>query len=284
MQFELTDAWIDEILFTMENQDGIFFVDTAEGIVVTEEDLDVDDDIDDDDRFIGLPDWDSSDGYNLMERFAAGFKNKVIRTRLSAALNRGRGVFRAFKDTLAEHPEAEKLWFAYKDQEMKREVIRWYNALREEWGLERIGEEPEETGDLVQEDFRFRSPVPADREAAMELHRLCLEESPPSLSLPSWSLSGQYALVAETGGGDFAGYINGTLSAPTLEITILEVRPEYRGLGVGEALLTRLLEIADAKGIPEILINLPREADSFSRALLRESFTPCLTRYRRTLE
>lgn len=38
---------------------------------------------------------------------------------------------------------------------MKREVIRWYNALREEWGLELIGEEPEETDDLVQDDFRF---------------------------------------------------------------------------------------------------------------------------------
>ena len=28
---------------------------------------------------------------------------------------------------------------------MRREILEWYNALREEWGLERLGEEPEET-------------------------------------------------------------------------------------------------------------------------------------------
>jgi GNAT superfamily N-acetyltransferase len=281
MQFELTEALIDDIVFTMENQNGIFLLDTVEGVVVTEEDMGYGDNAEDDDRFIGIPDWDSSDGFNLMEQFAAGFKNKLIRTKLSAALNRGKGVFRAFKDTLSQHPEAEKLWFAYKDQEMKRAVIRWYNALREEWGLEGIGGEPEETEDLVRDDFRIRPPVPEDTDAAMELHRLCLTESPLPHTLPPPPLSMQYTLIAETGGGDFAGWICGTHSAH-LEITILEVRPEYRGLGLGEALLTGLLELADAKGVPEILIDIPREADAFSRILLRESFTPCLTRYRRS--
>ncbi|GHU62982.1 hypothetical protein FACS189445_6200 [Spirochaetia bacterium] len=198
MQFELTEALVDDIVFTMENQDGIFLLDTVEGTVITEGDMD-DDDGENDGRFIGLPDWDSSDGYNLMERFAAGFKNKVIRTKLSAALNRGRGVFRAFKDTLANYPDAEKLWFTYKDQEMKRAVIRWYNALREEWGLERIGEEPEETEDLVREDFQFRPPTPADKNKAAELHRLCLVESPAVGADFPWSFPGQLALVAETG-------------------------------------------------------------------------------------
>jgi GNAT superfamily N-acetyltransferase len=290
MQFELTGALIDDIVFTMENQDGIFLLDTAEGTVVTEEDMDDDDDREDEDRFIGLPDWDSSEGYNLMERFAAGLKNKLIRTKLSAALNRGRGVFRAFKDTLAEHPEAEKLWFAYKDQEMKRVVIRWYNAKRVAWGLELIGEEPEETEDLVREDFRFRPSTAADTDKVTELRKLCLTESPSLGSLLQWSFPGRLetkvtaecTLVAETGGGDFAAYISWAVTGKTGAVIALEVQPEYRGLGVGEALLTRFLEMADAKGVSEILIDIPQEAEGFSRVLLRESFTPCLTRYRRT--
>ncbi|MFP3041122.1 GNAT family N-acetyltransferase [Treponema primitia] len=278
MRFELTEALIDDIVFTMENQEWISYLDTREGMVVSEEDTDPEDD--DGDRYIDLPDWDSSDGFNLMEQFAAGFKNKVIRTKLSAALNRGRGVFRAFKDTLSEHPEAEKLWYAYKDREMKRAVIRWYNILREEWGLESIGEEPEETEDLVQEDFRFREPVPEDAERAAELHKLCLDECPPpSGAIPRWSFPGQLALVAETGGGDFAAYVGGAVTGKSLEITALEVLPEYRGLGIGEALLGRLVDMAETSGVSEILIDVPQGAEGFSRVLLRESFTPVRTKY-----
>jgi hypothetical protein len=32
MQFELTGALIDDILFSMEDQNGIFYLDTREGI------------------------------------------------------------------------------------------------------------------------------------------------------------------------------------------------------------------------------------------------------------
>jgi GNAT superfamily N-acetyltransferase len=291
MQFELTDALIDDIVFTMENQEWVSYLDTIEGVVVGEDLLEFGTIANDtEDRYIDLPDWDSSEGFNLMEQFAAGFKNKLIRTKLSSALNRGRGVFRAFKDTLAGYPEAEKLWFAYKDKEMKRAVIRWYNALREEWGLERIGEEPEETEDLVQEDFRFRPATAADTDKVKELRQLCCAESPSLRSLLQWSFPGRLettftadcTLVAETGGVDFAAYISWAVTGKTAAVIALEVRPEYRGLGVGEALLTRFLKIADAKGIAEILIDIPQEADGFSRVLLRESFNPCLTRYRRT--
>jgi ribosomal protein S18 acetylase RimI-like enzyme len=285
MRFELTEALIDDIIFTMENQQWISYLDTVEGVVVGEDALELGElENDTEDRYLGLPGWDSSDGYNLMEQFAAGFKNKIIRTKLSAALNQGKGVFRAFRDILSGYPEAEKLWYAYKDRAMKREVIRWYNALREEWGLERIGEEPEETEDLVREDFLFRPPVPEDRDKAAELHRLCLDECPAAGPFPCGAFPEPFALAAETGSGDFAGYIAGTVtgkSGKTLEITALEVRPEYRGLGIGEALLTRLLKTAEAKGVEEYFITLPQEAEGFSRVLLRESFEAVQTRYRR---
>jgi ribosomal protein S18 acetylase RimI-like enzyme len=296
MRFELTEALMDDILFSMEDQGDDFFVDTREGIVVGGLDAEPDDFSADEaeSRYLSLPMWDSSEGYRLMERFAASFRNPLLRDELSAALNRGKGVFRAFKNILSQHPEAEKLWFAFKEREMKKEILDWYNALREEWGLERIGREPEETGDLVLEDFRFRSAEEGDAARAAELHRQCLEEyrDPenkgggrliPESTLGEtdalWRFPGDLALTAETGAGDFAGYISAALEGQVLRITALEVKHEYRGLGIGEALLSHLFARFDNASVNHILIDLPARAEGFSRVLLREFFKPYATRY-----
>ncbi|GHU71104.1 hypothetical protein FACS189450_06600 [Spirochaetia bacterium] len=306
MQFELTEALINDILFAMEDQEGEFLVDTQAGIVVNENDDNFEEEAEEDqpmDRYIGLPEWESADGFRLMERFAAGLRNPLVRTELSAALNQGKGVFRAFKDILGRYPEAEKLWFAQKEQEMKRQIIRWYNSLREEWGLARIGGEPEDTADLVLEDFRFREPKVDDTAAAEELHRFCigeyqkyaaenniagigLEEDSPAAESGAGPAVG---LVAETGGGEFAGYISAVRKGSALHINALEVRTEYRGLGIGEALLSRFLEKATEEsaktsgeaplGQGQITIDLPAGAEGFSRVLLRSAFKPYITRY-----
>jgi ribosomal protein S18 acetylase RimI-like enzyme len=277
MPFELDAALIDNILFAMENQEGEFFIDTRTGELAagaceisgaeTK-------------QYIGLPDWDSSDGFRLMERFTASLRNPLLREELSAALDRGRGVFRAFKDILGRYPETEKLWFAFKEREMKREIIRWYNALREEWGLEQIGEEPEETGDLVYEDFCFHESRPEDQPAAAALHALCRAGSAGE---NGWTFPGDLSFTAKTPGEEFAGYIAAIHQGAVLSVCALEIKPEYRGLGLGEALLGRLLEAAGEKEITRIDLDLPVESEGFSRALLRASFSPALTRYCRTL-
>jgi ribosomal protein S18 acetylase RimI-like enzyme len=309
MKFDLTNALIDEILFFMEDQEGSFSLDTVEGIVTGGLDgLDpLDDDFEDDDgedgeRYIDLPDWDSSDGFRLMERYAAGLRNPVIREELSSALSRGKGVFRAFKDTLSRHPEAEKLWFSFKEKEMKREIIRWYNGLREEWGLEQIGSEPEETDDLVLEDFRFRAFQEEDIFQAEELHRQCLEECENDITetglvagtvtdavlketftyrnMPGTSSPAvKKGLVAESGNGELAGYISAFLRDSALYIQVLEVKAEYRGLGIGETLFKKLLESLNSNKVDQVLFDLPSRAEGFSRVLLRESFKPYVTRY-----
>jgi ribosomal protein S18 acetylase RimI-like enzyme len=291
MQFELTGALIDEILFFMEDQDGEFYLDTQEGIVVNEDSDEFDRDAfeADNDRYISLPDWGPSDGFRLMERFAAGLHNALIREELSAALDRGRGVFRAFKDTLSQYPEADKLWFAYKDQEMKREVISWYNSLRESWGLELIGEEPEDIVSLVLEDFRFRAGTAQDKDKAEKLHAANLCDTEPhnyeSVSMDEWAFPGDLCFIAETAGGEFAGYISavrsGTQGSESLRICAIEVQSEYRGLGLGKALIARLLEQADSEKTPKIIIDLPAGQEHFSRALLRENFKPGVQRYYR---
>jgi ribosomal protein S18 acetylase RimI-like enzyme len=294
MQFELTEALIDDILFAMEDQNSIFYLDTRDGIVIPEEDEFYEDRDAEDGRLISLPEWDSSEGFRLMERFAAGFKNTAIRNKLTAALDRGRGVFRAFKDVMAEYPEAEQLWFAFKEREMRRIILDWYNGLREEWGLERIGSEPEETGDLVLEDFRFRDAVPGDLETAGALHHECINELRETLrqSVPEkagrsfaaertggWVFPGDHAIVAETGNGEFAAYLAAEIRGDALRVAALEVRPEYRGLGIGEALLSRLQDRVSPGEITRIVLDLPSESGDFSRVLLRGSFTPYATCY-----
>jgi ribosomal protein S18 acetylase RimI-like enzyme len=280
VRFELTEALIDDILFSMEDQMGDFMIDAQEGVIVRGPEGPPEEG----GRFIPLPAWDSSDGYRLMERFAAGFKNSLIREKLTGALDKGRGVFRAFKDVLGGHPEVERRWFSFKDREMKRKILSWYNALREEWGLEWIGREPEETGDLVFEDFHFREPLPEDAARAAELHSLCIEEYRGAEKTGTWEgppdfaadLPGAVMLVAETGGGDFAAYIAALREGGSLRITALEVLPEYRGLGLGEALLTRFCGALDGE---QVILDLPIKAEVFSRVLLRNSFRPFMTRY-----
>ncbi|MDR1899074.1 MAG: GNAT family N-acetyltransferase [Treponema sp.] len=286
MLFELTEALIDNILFSMEDQGQKFLVDTQEGVVVEKTGELAKAAGRKGNRYADLPKWNSSDGFRLMERFAAYFRNPMVREELSGALNQGRGVFRAFKNTLGQHPEAEKRWFLFKEQEMKREILRWYNALREERGLERIGEEPEETGDLVLEDFRFRETGREDDEAAAELHRICAEEQrnwagengmPEAPETPP--PGGERVLVAETGGGDFAGYISALRREASAHITALEIRPEYRGFGIGETLITHFLETIRGTEVSLVTIDVPAGAEGFSRALLRSSFKPLSARY-----
>ena len=287
MQFELTEVLIDNILFAMEDQEGEFYMDTVEGIVAGgidgpdffDEDLD-DDDGEGGERYIDLPEWDSASGFRLMERFASGLRNPLVRDELSSALGLGRGVFRAFKNTLSRYPEAEKLWFLFKEKEMRQKILRWYNGLREEWGLEKIGTEPEETGDLVFEDFSFRPFTKEDIFMAEDLHRQCLESYDKSLAETIAGFStNETGIVVESSGGEFAGYIHGVVKDSVFFVQKLEVKAEYRGLGVGEALLEKFLESLDPNEVNQVFLDLPSCSEGFSRVLRRESFKPYSVRY-----
>ncbi|MDR2542634.1 MAG: GNAT family N-acetyltransferase [Treponema sp.] len=264
MKFELDEILLNDILFSMENQDGDFVLDTHERMVV---DIYVNDsneeiDLDNDERYIALPQWDSNDGYQLMEKFASSLKNPLIREGLAAALNRNKGVFRAFRDVLAQYPETEKQWYNFKDQEMKNIVIEWYNGLREEWGLEPIGSEPEDNFSLVLEDFVIREQGTDNKEQILKK---------------------AFYYSAEAANGDLAGSIRAVVRDSVLHIDLLEVNEEFRGMGIGKLLLSKVLEKADHLKL-EATIDLPSESDFFSRTLYLESFEPCMQRFIRKRE
>jgi ribosomal protein S18 acetylase RimI-like enzyme len=244
MSFELDNILINQILFHMENQEGVFVLDAQENHIVNSANVD-----NEDKNYISLPQWGPKDGYRLMEKFAASLKNPLVRQELSAALNKNKGVFRAFRDALGQYPESEKMWFKFKEQKMKNQVIVWYNALREEWGLEPVGIEPEDTSSLILEDFVFK------------------EEN-------------NFTFTAENANGESAGKISARLEDKTLYIDILEVSPEYRGMGLGKTLLAKLLEKADEKKL-DVTIDVPIQIDFFSRSLLMENFKPICQKFLR---
>ncbi|MCL1955286.1 MAG: UPF0158 family protein [Brevinematales bacterium] len=287
MRFDLDNALTDEILFYMENQDGEFLLDTKEAIVVDIHNNEYEDepDFNDDERFISLPEWSSNDGYRLMEKFTASLKNPVIRQELSAALNRNKGVFRSFRNVLEQYPETEKMWFNFKEQKMKDEVIAWYNSLREEWGLEPLGIEPEDNSSLVLEDFVLREGKDSDLENAAVLHKICIDEKKddPSfavyIEMNPFVFPGDVCFIAESASGEFSGFICAVKNTSShLQIRLLEVKPEFRGLGLGKALLAKLLERTQKCGFC-ITIDLPAGIDFFSRSLHLENFKPSVQRF-----
>ena len=296
MIFELTDALMEEILFAMEDQGGYYLLDIRTGDITNPEfdTMECEDEIEDmeaDDHFISLPEWSPQDGFRLMERFAAGLHNPIVQEELNSALNRGKGVFRAFKDIIGQYPETEKQWFSFKEREMKREVIGWYNALREEHGLELIGPEPEDTSALVSEDFTMREGNANDSDKAAALHKLFLEalyknsgEDAQAIfeSMNRWVFPGDICIVAVNSESEFSGYICATrCDSSSAHICALEVVSEYRGLGLGKALLGKFLEKAERDNIQNITVDIAIDEDNFSRALLLENFNPCVQRYLR---
>jgi hypothetical protein len=144
---------IDEIAFTMETSDefeSITLFDTETGEIVSipnelmsavesndeeamqdlpdwEKDLiEIAENIcnDESGRFVDIPRKPLYEAYNLMVEFAGSVKNKRLREKLEIALD-GKGAFRRFKNVIADYPDEEKKWFAFKDKRMREDVIEW---------------------------------------------------------------------------------------------------------------------------------------------------------------
>lgn len=289
MEFELTQELTDEIIFAMEDQTGHFLFDSAEGRCVASRDSGA---VEDDDRYFAIPLWDSVSGFRMRERFVAQLRNPIMREELRAALSSGHGVFRKFKDILKGSPEIERQWFLFKEREMRLLVLEWYNGLRDFWGLERIGAEPEETEDIVSQDFSFLERAGEDGEALEEIEALLssvegeiARENPLELSEAIGEIAVRirgeddgtaWTLAAETADGEIAGV---SRSAPVpagsflaAQITAVAVYPEFRGLGLGKELLARTVSHWRERGYRWLLFPIPIVPDAFRPALHRAGF------------
>ncbi len=250
-------------------------------------------DIADADRYYPLPVWDSVRGYTLMEQFIAILHNPLAREDLRRALASGRGVFRNFKNILKNYPEVERLWFSFKEKAIRHTIIRWYNSLRDAWGLEHIGDEPEETEDIVHDDFIFRDYVSGEdsgnRDAAFEVIEAEIQDIHSGdlgaafavmwRNLRSGGSQGtEHALVVETNHGDFSGFASACAfpgaSSDTALVTSFFVLPLYRGLGLGSELLDMLVERLNRERFRWIVFSIMLLPPEFIHVLLRRGFNP----------
>lgn len=297
MRFELTPEIVDQVIFAMENQETPFRFDSETQTVVEVREEGGEEA--DEGRYVEIPEWSSADGFQLMERFVATLRNPLVRDKLRTALSSGKGVFRNFKNALKAHGEIERLWFAYKDREMKTRVLDWYNELCDMWGWEHIRREPsevEETEELVLSDFDFAEETGAeivrtyDREAWRESHSFL----PPALvgdlynrSRAGMDASSETSLVisARTPGGELSGFVWGVIehlrmAAETggqdlklLRLLQVYVLKEYRGLGIAKTLVDNICRAAYARGIERILMELPGAADILLPTLEAQGFS-----------
>ncbi|HPB66974.1 MAG TPA: UPF0158 family protein [Spirochaetales bacterium] len=300
--FDLDDAILEEMLFSMENQDIDFMVDASTGAVVVMNDDALDSGLDSLDEGADLlppPDWTSADGYGLMEAFAAGVGDPIARTSLAAALSRGRGVFKAFKTAIEAYPDIARRWYDYKRCAMAKRVAEWYDEARVARGLERLGPEPEDD-DLLADDFSFRI---AGREAWLEcqpLFRRGLEEALGAFPEPlvEYEYTAIEREVAEGGKEGLvivlaeavAGAIAGVAAARRVyvadgsfgKLTYLYVAPEHRRLGLGRRLAEAARERLAKDGIPRFVVDMPFVPAGFGSSMKAFGYEPFGTRYLKT--
>ncbi len=291
MVFALTERLADEILQALENQEQKFLVDAQNSILVSVENFSADED-----SFFSLPEWNSSDGFALMEDFVSTLHSPIAKDELQQILHSGRGVFRNFKDTLKKYPEVEKLWHRFKNRKMRLYINGWYNQLREIWGLEKLDHEPEETGDLIQDDFNFESYSSSNHEevlfnlknaASGEIENSASEELKRALfdlwiqQFEEGNLQTQIGIVCHSNSDEFAGCITAkpvygkTNSRGTDKIVVLTsfyVLEKFRGLGIGSELLELFINTLKDQKKKWVLLTNTIIPDSLMPLLIRNGF------------
>lgn len=284
--FELSPAVIESLLFAMEDQDRRSVVDLESGAVRAAE--------------AGgaggagtapIPGWSSREGFQVMEGFLASLRRPGPRQELQEALSRGRGVFKAYKETLAAWPEVEKSFRDYKYRAMCAVIRTWYDELRERAGLERLPPEPEEEPDLVLTDFDIKEAGPAGgTEALLSLLAAAEDEalaSPMPALLVACEAERLREILAEEDwvgawiddgeGGAIAGAVallDGLAGQAFLRVIFLHVLPDFRRSGMGIALLERLSGLLRGSASQLLVLDAPLLPPELATPLAARGFSP----------
>jgi ribosomal protein S18 acetylase RimI-like enzyme len=263
--FELNDKAIEQIVFAMEDQERSSVVDLESGEVLPSADHYGE-------GYAIPPDWSSREGFKLMEDFLTVVRRPSARRDLSAALSRGRGVFKAFKAALAEHPDLERAFRDYKIRAMRRTIAVWYDDLREANGLERLGPEPEDTDELVLSDIDI-SILSFDSARSLLLPLVDEAEEEGIEYLPGHVVSFEIArlraeldatpdalcAIAPDGEGGTLGAAIGFRSLVGDRgfgrIVFLMVKREFRRMGLGTTLLGALIAAFAEEGITAVTLD-----------------------------
>jgi len=146
--FQLTDAVLERIIFAMENQSNEMLIDLETGDCVNAAGPS--------ERYVRPPSWDSRRGFAILEAFAATVASPPeLKLALNAALRRGKGVFKAFRQALSTDEALFRRFQDFKLRTMRPVVEAWLESLLEQQKLEKIKEEPEDISDIVASEVEF---------------------------------------------------------------------------------------------------------------------------------
>jgi GNAT superfamily N-acetyltransferase len=304
MFFKLNQELIDNLIFAMENQHQRFLLDSETMEILPAEQAAFESAGGDEDetgdpaeeRCYPVPEWSSADGYQLMEKFVSTLHNPIFRQVLREALTSGKGVFRNFKNALKRREDVERLWYAFKEKEMRARILEWYERLCDAWEVEAVGPEPPETEELVLSDFILREGTGpfAERMSGCDhqAFRENLEDASPDFVEYIYRIERNgrrlsddpesVILRAETPAGEFAGFIWGvdeTEQGGGEEVVItkilqLYVAPEYRGLGLSKIILDRYLRDCWERGVGRIVLSLFGSAIELAEKYAQHGFRP----------
>ncbi len=113
---KITEEILNRVIYGMENQKVRLCLDPSDGQLKEKSQ--------DNSDLISLPNWGPRDGYALMEAFTATLPPSALRGELEEVLSSGSGVFRRFKSVLKTYPAEERLWFRFKQREMRQTAVR----------------------------------------------------------------------------------------------------------------------------------------------------------------
>lgn len=290
--FDLSDKIVEQIVFAMEDQERKTVVDLETGEILPAEGRE------------GLmyaepPTWSSREGFKLMEDFLSTVRQPSARRELYAALSRGRGVFKAFKEALARHEELERSFRDYKIKAMRRTIASWYDDQREALGLARLGPEPEDTNELVASDLEIRlAGLSQARDLLAPLVDQAEEESlevlPASLAAFEFDRlrdeleaeDDALVAIADDGEGGALGvalaFRCATGERAFGRIPFLYVGRDFRRMGLGRTLLESVAGGLKAEGIGSIVVDSPFLPPEMAPALAALGYQPyglrCLSR------
>ncbi len=278
--FSLNDSLINDIIFSMEDQQSVWYVNAREVRLEKSDNLDSENS-DFSENYYRTPEWTSTDGYTMLEDFTNNLHSPAARAELKHVLATGRGVFKNFKTVLKSYPEVERKWHLYKNKCMKKRIMEWYSSLREEWGLESLEssydhEDSSYCEEIVRTDFAFTDydfskDIDEIRSAKEELSEEYTHQLNGELG-KAVSFINQHAsevsddenklgFVCRSLEEDFAGCaLVSRCPSDSKNCVVLSdffVSKDFRGLGIGRHLLSECFAMLREQGIRFVLIANP---------------------------
>lgn len=253
MVFSLTDALLNDIISSLEDQTKKYVVDAEKNnIIEKDESVEVDNE-----KNYDLPEWTSAEGFELRDKFVNSLHTPIAYDELQEVLHSGRGVFRNFRNVLKKFPEVDKKWHSYKNRYMSVYINNWYNDLREVWGLEKLDQIPEVDESLIYDDFSFlKYDSVRDKNLILQLMNAIISEimqnRPEEIRLACFDMwknqfnnfdsTKQTGFICRSLADEFAGCITASEIAKNHEkvmiLTSFFVPEKFRGLGIGSEMLS----------------------------------------------